>query len=92
MRGVFPRIAPPESATAFAGDFAPTDLAIGAGATPNLQHRCRSLRRIRHFCLHGSLTNIVELIQRRFESDVCSVYLLEPESSRASSTTRSCGC
>ena len=26
-----------------------------------------------------TLTNIVELIQRRFESDVCSVYLLEPD-------------
>ena len=28
-----------------------------------------------------TLTNIVELIQRRFESDVCSVYLLEPDRS-----------
>ena len=28
-----------------------------------------------------TLTNIVELIQRRFETDVCSVYLLEPDRS-----------
>ena len=26
-----------------------------------------------------TLTNIVHLIQRRFETDVCSVYLLEPD-------------
>src|SRR4051794_22585748 len=28
---------------------------------------------------HQTLTNIVHLIQRRFRTDVCSVYLLEPE-------------
>ena len=26
-----------------------------------------------------TLTNIVQLIQRRFQTDVCSVYLLEPD-------------
>src|SRR5271167_1334344 len=26
-----------------------------------------------------TLTNVVNLIQRRFETDVCSVYLLEPD-------------
>src|SRR5437879_11072635 len=26
-----------------------------------------------------TLTNIVDLIQRRFDTDVCSVYLLEPD-------------
>ena len=29
-----------------------------------------------------TLTNVVEFIQRRFEADVCSVYLLEPDRTR----------
>jgi starch phosphorylase len=45
-----------------------------------------TLEEISHLVSHGgngaeTLANVVRLIQRRFETDVCSVYLLEPDRS-----------
>ena len=59
-------------------------MSVGESATTYEDSLLWTLEEINRLVAHSgspaeTLTNVVQLIQRRFQTDVCSVYLLEPD-------------